>query len=403
MKKFLAILSAILLIILVSRCGNFDVADTDVISSEETSALSTVVTGIPLKESSNEISSEYPQPQTVTKPDIKEEIYIHFLDVGQADSTFIELANGEVMLIDAGNRENAYSITSYIKNLNYDTLDYVVATHPHSDHIGGMADVLNSFEIGKMYMPKQAHTTATFEKMLDVIESKNIDLYTAKSGVNILTGDNIKIDILSPDLDSYSNLNNCSAVLKLTFGDTVALFMGDAESEIEQILSGSDIDADILKVGHHGSDSSSSSGFIASVSPKKAIISCGNGNSYGHPHMSTLSTLKNNNADIFRTDEQGTIKITIDKNKNISVDKKASTIKENAPPESKSEAPVTAESSKTEKATVTDGQNQIVYRTSTGQKYHNSGCSYLKSKIQTTVNEAKSMGLAPCSRCNPPT
>jgi len=321
---------------------------------------------------------------------------VHFIDVGQADSTFIELGNGQTMLIDAGESHNASTIIKYIKDHEYENIDFVIATHPHDDHIGGMADVLNSFTIGKMYMPKQAHTITAFDNMLDAIENKGIELYTAKAGVNILTSDIIEIDILAPFADSYSNINNSSAVVRIKYGETVMLFTGDAEQVIENQLLDSGIDADVLKVGHHGSHSSSSTSFIKEVSPKVAVIS--SGGEYGHPHSDTLAILNDVGADIYRTDEQGTIVVTADKNKKITVDKKASTVKENAPPVVVTKPTETVE----DKPAVSNNQSYVVYRTRTGKKYHRAGCSYLKSIIETTVSEAQAMGLGPCSKCNPP-
>lgn len=321
---------------------------------------------------------------------------VHFIDVGQADSTFIELANGQTMLIDAGRRTDSHTITDYINNLQYNRIDFVVATHPHDDHIGGMANILDNFDIGKMYMPKQPHTISAFENMLDVIEKKDIPLYTAKSGTNITSFDNTRIDILAPFADNNSNLNNCSAVVKLTYGTTIMLFTGDAEYEVEQQLLNSDIDSDLLKVGHHGSSSSSSSSFISTVSPEIAVISVGTGNSYGHPDTGTIATLNQAGAKIYRTDEQGTIIVTADSNSKLTVDKKATSIKENAPPPIEKYEPTESFSNQTADSI------QVVYRTKTGKKYHLSGCTYLKSQIETTVTEAQSIGLEPCSRCNPP-
>ena len=323
---------------------------------------------------------------------------VHFMDVGQADSAFIELGNGQTMLIDAGRGGDANSIINYIRELQYESIDYVVATHPHEDHIGGMATVLNNFNIGTMYMPKQAHTTNSFANMLDVIDDKKIDLYTAKAGVNILSSGILDIDILAPFSESESNLNNVSAVVRITYGKTVMLFTGDAEHVIENQLLNSEIDADVLKVSHHGAASASSSSFIKEVSPEVAVISVGEGNSYGHPHADTLAILNEVGAKIYRTDELGTIVVTADQNKKIKVDKKASTVKENAPPVVSSTYEEKLQDTKTE----VDNQDQVVYRTKTGKKYHRSGCSYLKSKIQTTVSEAQAMGLGPCSGCNPP-
>ena len=323
---------------------------------------------------------------------------VHFIDVGLADSAFIELGNGQTMLIDAGRSGNASTIVNYIKGLQYETIDYLVASHPHDDHIGGMATVLDSFNIGKMYMPKQAHTITAFTNMLDVIEDKNIELYTAKAGTSILSSGIIDIDVLAPFADSDSNPNNVSAVVRITYGKTVMLFTGDAEHVIENQLLNSGIDADVLKVGHHGAGSASSSTFIKAVSPEVAVISVGEGNSYGHPHADTLSILNKVGAKIYRTDEQGTIVVTADQNKKITVNKKASTVKENAPPV----VVQTPLDKVQDEPSVSDNQSQVVYRTRTGKKYHRAGCSYLKSIIETTVSEAQSMGLGPCSRCNPP-
>ena len=396
MKKFLPIIAAIM--VLFAVFGN-DAPDKPT-TGEPTQIENT---GNPISTSNGISGNEdsIPENDLDSTPEPKtnygdEQMKVHFINVGQADSSFIELGNGQTMLIDAGESHNSTTIINYIKGLQYKDIDYVIATHPHDDHIGGMADVLSSFSIGKMYMPKQAHTISAFDNMLDVIESKGINLYTAKSGINILKDGSTEIDILAPLSDNYSNLNNCSAVVRIKFGETVMLFTGDAEQEIEKQLLNNDIDADVLKVGHHGSSSSSAPSFIKEVSPKVAVIS--SGGEYGHPHSDTLAILKQVGADIYRTDEQGTIVVTADQNKKITVDKKASTVKENAPP-----VVVQKPTEKVQESSpVTNNQSQVVYRTRTGKKYHRSGCSYLKSKIETTVGEAQAMGLGPCSRCTPP-
>ena len=385
--------------LILSLCMMFNITGCAPITDIEQPAQSEIVT--------ETIQTETPKPNS-PREDLEIEVApgvtstyglmrVHFIDVGQADSAFIELGNGQTMLIDAG--RSGGDVVDYIRNLQYETIDYVVASHPHDDHIGGMATVLNSFNIGKMYMPKQAHTISAFTNMLDVIENKGIDLYTAKAGTNILSSGNINIDVLAPFSERNSNLNNVSAVVRITYGKTVMLFTGDAEHVIENQLLNSGVDADVLKVGHHGAGSASSSSFIKAVSPDIAVISVGEGNSYGHPHADTLAILNEVGADIYRTDEQGTIVVTADQNKKITVDKKASTVKENAPP-----VVVQTPTEKVEEnqPPVSDNQSQVVYRTRTGKKYHRSGCSYLKSKIETTVSEAQAMGLGPCSRCNPP-
>lgn len=399
MKKFLPIIAAVMILFAVFGNTTPDKTTSGDVSQIDVTEKSQVLDNNTETGSDKTESSPGKDLEGEVAPGITSNyglMRVHFINVGQADSTFIELGNGQTMLIDAGEPHNASTIIKYIKDLQYSDIDFVVATHPHEDHIGGMADVLNSFTIGKMYMPKQVHTITAFDNTLDAIENNGIELYTAKAGVNVLKSGIIEIDILAPFADSYSNINNASAVIRIRYGETVMLFTGDAEQEIEKLLLKSDIDADVLKVGHHGAGSSSAPSFIKEVSPKVAVIS--SGGEYGHPHSGTLTILNEVGADIYRTDEQGTIVVTADQNKKITVDKKASTVKENAPPVVV-QPPVEKVQ---EEPPVSNKQSQVVYRTRTGKKYHRAGCSYLKSIIETTVSEAQAMGLGPCSRCNPP-
>ena len=322
---------------------------------------------------------------------------VHFIDVGQGDCSFIELGNGQTMLIDAGNPEDGDDIVEYIKDLQYGDIDYVVATHPHDDHIGGMAEVLKTFPVEKMYMPNAVHTSYSFENLLNVIDEKDIDLKVAKTGTSILSSGPIDIDILSPVQEEYSEMNNYSAVVRIIYGESSFLFTGDAEKIVESEILDSEIDVDVLKVGHHGSNSSSSEVFINATTPQIAVISCGQDNIYGHPDYEVLSLLNENDVKIYRTDEAGTIRVTADQEDNITVDKKESTIKENAPPES---TYVVLEENTPNNNSTTESA-EIVYITNTGECYHKGTCSYLKSKIETTKEKAQSMGLRACSRCIP--
>ncbi len=253
---------------------------------------------------------------------IYKDIKVHFIDVGQGDCTFIELPNGQTMLIDAGNPGDGGMIINYIKNIfEYDEIDFVVATHPHDDHIGGMAEVISRFDVGVMYMPEKTHTSQIYEDLVNIIEKREINLQPAKADTNILTSGLIKIDFLAPFDEEYSDLNNYSAVVKLTYNETVFLFMGDAEAQVEYKLFKKDIDADVLKVGHHGSDSASTEYFISEVTPEVAVISSGVDNQYGHPHETTLSILNDYGSNVYRTDEVGTIVVTTEGHKKISIDK----------------------------------------------------------------------------------
>ena len=239
----------------------------------------------------------------------------HFIDVGQADSTLVRLPDGKTMLIDAGDNKTGIKAVAYLNNLGIERIDYLVATHPHADHIGGMADVINDFDIGRVYMPDVTTNTKTFESMLDAIEKKNISVTKATAGVNIFTGDGISADIIAPNSPTYKEMNNYSAVVRLVYGNTAYLFMGDAETLSEDEIT-ADVRADVLKVGHHGSDTSSGENFILRVSPRVAVISVGEGNSYGHPKDEVIDRLRGSGATVFRTDKDGTVVIGSD-GKNI--------------------------------------------------------------------------------------
>lgn len=238
---------------------------------------------------------------------------VHFLDVGQGDSIFIELPNSQTMLIDAGENYHGEGIINYIKNCGYSKIDYLVATHPHSDHIGSMAYIVRNFEIGEIYMPKVSITTATYENLLNSISKKGLKIKSAAAGMNITYFDDFTADIIAPEEIDEKNLNNSSIVIKMTFGNKSFLFMGDAEkSEINSITA--DVSADVLKVGHHGSRTSTTADFLERVQPSIAVISCGIDNDYGHPHESTLKFLNDINCEIYRTDKDKTITVTTDGN-----------------------------------------------------------------------------------------
>lgn len=328
---------------------------------------------------------------------------VHYIDVGQGDSEFLELPNGQTMLIDAGNPENGSDIVSYIKGLGHSKIDYLIATHPHSDHIGGMTTVVNSLDIGKIYMPKVAQTTKVYENLLTSISSKGLKVNTAKSGINLLKAGKINIDMIAPCASSYQDLNQYSAVIMITYGDNRFLFMGDAGNVSEAQIT-ANVKADVIKVGHHGSNTASSESFLKKVSPKYAVIEVGKGNSYGHPTSATLTKLQNIGAQIYRTDKDGTIVFTSD-GKGITINKKASSQKQQAPPSSAvSKAPAKSSSAVVAPTTGTnDNQSVTVYITDTGTKYHRDGCQYLKkSQIAISLKEAKAEGYTPCSRCHPP-
>ena len=237
----------------------------------------------------------------------------YFLDCGQADSIFIELPDGKCMLVDAGESSFGKELQAFINEEGYSHIDYVVATHPHSDHIGAMAYILENFTVGKFYMPEITHNTKTFEKMLDALGVNGCECIYISSG-DFIEDTPYSIEVLSPKKDSYARMNNYSAVLKLSFNTISILLSADAEIDVEkELVSGAvSVDADVLKVGHHGSATSSCEEYLDSVSPRDAIISVGEGNSYGFPSVLVTNRLEKRNINIYRTDINGDICMTTD-------------------------------------------------------------------------------------------
>ena len=330
---------------------------------------------------------------------------VSFIDVGQGDSEFIELPNGETLLIDAGTNETGADVVSYISSLGYTSIDYVVGTHPHEDHIGGLDDVINSFEIGSVYMPKVTADTKTFEDVLDAVAEKGLSINTAKAGVSIVDVEDLSVKMLAPVLDEYDNTNDYSAVIKVVYGDTSFLFTGDAEEYAESLITG-DVDSDVLKVGHHGSSTSTGEAFLERVSPSYAVISCGLGNSYGHPHTETIEKL--GGIPVFRTDEMGTIVATSDGSeisfRTLGKSDTGNAAQPEAPQETDTAAsPGYDEGSVSEGLDISDG---YILNTNS-KKIHLPDCSAVDNMSESNkaytdnYDKAISEGYTPCKICNP--
>lgn len=245
--------------------------------------------------------------QPIGRAAVNGELSVHFIDVGQGDAALI-LSDGEAMLIDTGIYEGAQELIDYIHAQGVQKLTYAVATHPHNDHIGAMDEVITKFPIESFLKTEAVNDNKPYRYMMEELADKKTNVINPQPGDSYQLGQ-AQFTVLAPlSMDYGSNLNNSSIVIRLDYGDTSFLFTGDAEIEEELDLVENGIaPADVLKVGHHGSETSSSNTFLDAVRPACAVISCGRNNRYGHPDAEVLKRLEERNVEILRTDEKGSI------------------------------------------------------------------------------------------------
>lgn len=253
--------------------------------------------------------------------DSSEGLLVYFLDVGQGDSELIRIPDGAGfynILIDTGEYEYADGLTEMLKGLGVERIDRLICTHPHSDHMGCMARIVQRFEIGTLHMPQVSEemtpTTSAYEALLDAVLDKELAVEQLCVGAEISCPGGVKMQVLAPEPDAqWEDLNNYSGVIRMTYGKTSFMFTGDAETASEKLIlkaaeaNGAELAATVLKCGHHGSKTSSSAKFLKAVCPQYVVISCGTDNSYGHPHKATMEKLEKLETEIYRTDEDGTI------------------------------------------------------------------------------------------------
>jgi len=250
-----------------------------------------------------EKSTEVTRIQSVNTP-----VKVHYIDIGQGDSIFIEI-NEKNILIDAGEEEHASTIIAYLRTYDVEKLDLVFLTHPHEDHIGGMGEVLSEFEIGEFYMPNKELVTRSFIRMTTALDQKNTPRDFLKGGMEFEFGESIRLQILSPNKDSYLNPNNYSSIMRLVVGNNAFLFTGDSEEivETEVIRTGAELKSDVLKAPHHGSKTSSSEPFLEKVAPAYIVVTSGLGNDHNLPSTEILERYKNIGAKTLLTEEMGSI------------------------------------------------------------------------------------------------
>lgn len=367
-------------------------------------------------ESKDESEAETSKPdesvgEIITTPE-NSTFEVHFIDVGQADSALV-LCDGKAMLIDGGNKGDSNKLYSHLKKYNINHLDYVVGTHAHEDHIGGLAGALNAVEsVGKVYCPVTEYDSNAFDDFKKYTEAKGKKLTVPTVGEEFSLG-SAKVKILGCD-PTADDPNNTSIVLKITYKETSFLFTGDAERDAEQKIldSGYDLSATVLKVGHHGADTSTTYPFLREILPEIAIISVGEGNSYGHPTEEALSRLRDADVKLYRTDMQGDIiaksdgkTVTFIVAKNADADVYGS-IGENSTQSDVSEAPPVTEPSDESKETGGGEYDYIVHKES--KKFHYPSCRHAENMNEEnriyfsgTRDEAISEGYIPCGTCKP--
>lgn len=324
-----------------------------------------------------------------------EELEVHFIDVGQGDATLVK-CGGQAMLIDAGENDKGVLVQNYLRKQGVKALDYLIVTHPDSDHCGGADVIITKYDIDTVIMPNYSKDTASYRDVVRALDYKHYQVTEPKVGDYYRLGD-AGFTIIAPNKDDYGDeANNYSVGILLEHGDKKFVFTGDAEEEAEKdmIDSGMDLSADVLKAGHHGSRTASTDDFVAMVHPEYAVISCGEDNEYGHPHAATLNTFRGLGIKVFRTDEQGSLIALSD----------GSTITWNASPSDtwKAGEPVGTGSGKKAE----QGMKEITYILNTKtKKFHRLSCDSLPTENRNDSTQSReeiiAQGYAPCGRCNP--
>lgn len=330
---------------------------------------------------------------------------IHFLDVGQGDSELLQF-NGKNVLFDGGVQEMGPRVESDLKDYGVSSLDIVIATHPHADHVGGLIAVLNDFPVKKVLDIGQSHPSPVYESFLTLIDQKNISYNNPQRGQTINLDPNLTIEVLNPTSTQFNDdLNQNSIVFKVSYGNVSFLLMGDAGFEAENsiLASGYNLKSDILKVGHHGSSSASSPTFLAKVKPAISVIEVGTGNDYGHPTKKTLDALQQIGTKVYRTDLNGNITITTD---GLTYSVSAQKQPENADNETAPTKNLSATPSFGPNASISIASQQFVGSTKSNE-YHCQSCSSSKkiNKINhanerfTSSKIASTQGYMPCKVC----
>lgn len=341
------------------------------------------------------------EPEAIELQDLK----AHFIDVGQGDSELVQLPDGKVMLIDAGEASAGATVVSYLQSQGIDKIDYLVATHPHADHIGGMEAVLEAFEVGEVWMPNATENTSTFIGFLDAIKKKDIPVERAEAGKTIDDSVDYDIDVLGPESNVQSdNMNDYSAIIMVSYDGTKILFTGDATAQ--EIINANPGNIDVLKAAHHGSETGTNAALLGVLKPATVIMSYAEGNEHGHPGQSVLDAIKTAGATAYSTAANGNIVITSGQaGCSATVSKTGSIIAGiSATEKARQDQETTAAAQAQAGAQQQQQQQSTVYVTPTGSKFHLKNCRTLnrtKNPTPMSKQDAINSGYQPCGVCNP--
>lgn len=412
------ILLPILLILtfLLASCGT----ETEVVSKDSNieSTISPIETPTPDPTS---VPTNTPTPSAepiVTTPEptpepVSGDMAVHFLDVGQGLAIFAQ-SGGQNLIYDGGDRDTSRFVVSYLQQQNVDTIDYLISSHYDADHLNGLIGCLNAFTVENVICSNYEHDSQTYQSFVNTANQKGLTLQHPAVGTEFAFGTG-KFTILAPSSIDSGDSNNNSVAIKLENGKNSFIFTGDAESSSESAMcsSGINLDCDVLSLGHHGSASSTSWEFLQNTVPEFAVISCGSGNQYGHPHAETMEKLQDMGILVFRSDKQGTV-IALSDGENISWNQAPCNDytpgeDNDTPPQpssgtssSSSQIVSTPEPTPEPTQAPTDNVGEMVWITRTGSKYHNKpdcGNSNPDTSQQISRSDAEARGYDACKKC----
>ena len=326
---------------------------------------------------------------------------VHYIDVGQGDATLIQCGEHS-MLIDAGNNDKGTAVRAYLNSQNVKSLDLVIGTHGDADHIGGLDVVIYNFDCGTIIMPDRKRDTKTYQDVIDTIENKNYKITYPEVGKTYSLGE-AQVEIIAPcNYDYGNNENDYSVGVLVTYGESTFLFAGDAEADAEAdiLQNGIDIDCDVLKASHHGSSTANSKPFLDAALPEYVVISCGEGNDYGHPHAEVMNELRSRGIKVFRTDEQGTI-VAVSDGKNITFNMQPSDSWLSGE-QKKSDREISGQENTAQETAAQSIVTEIIGNKNS-RKYHTEDCGSLpqeKNRVYfDSEEEAEEAGYVKCGNC----